>query len=447
MRHSFRNSAYSLILLVAGLLPAALFAQTFQGKISNLRAYDKTGINVFETSKSDSIPFDGVRLRIGGAFAQEFQGLKDQNSTTTGKIPGMPLYGITPGFNTAMANLFTDVQLADGIRLNLTVYLSTEHHNETWVKGGYLQFDKLPFKGEFWDRLMKHTTIKIGDMEINYGDDHFRRTDAGQAIYNPFTEGNIVDAFATETGGEVYYHKNAFFGMAGLTDGMIHGSIDSTTSTPQAGVIHKSPAIYGKLGFDKQVSDITRIRLSASYYHEGSSPSNDLYFGDRAGSGYFMVMEKPYVVPPSGEGVYEADAFSGRLNPGFSYKVDAMMLNGFVKFHGLELYGTLEHAQGKTSTETSSRQFNQYAANGVYRFGKDENLFVGLRYNSVTAELKGFASPVTINRTAASAGWFLTKNILMKGEYVTQSYLDFPVTDFRNSGKFDGYVVVATIGF
>ena len=46
---------------------------------------------------------------------------------------------------TAQANLFTDVQLADGIRMNVTTYLSTRHHNEAWVKGGYIQFDKLPF--------------------------------------------------------------------------------------------------------------------------------------------------------------------------------------------------------------------------------------------------------------------------------------------------------------
>jgi hypothetical protein len=445
MRPLFRNNAYIFIFLAATLLPASLLAQVLQGKISNLRPYDRTGINVFETPKSDTIPFDGVRLRIGGAFAQEFQGLKDENSV--GKSPGMSLYGITPGFNTAMANLYTDVQLADGIRLNLTVYLSTEHHNETWVKGGYLQFDKLPFKGQFWSDLMKNVTIKLGDMEINYGDEHFRRTDAGQAIYNPFIEGNIVDAYATETGGEVYYHKNSFFGMAGLTSGMIHGNVDSLSSTPQAGMIHKSPAIYGKLGFDRKFGNRTRLRLTASYYHEGSSPGNDLYFGDRAGSGYFMVMEKPYTVPPSGQSAYEADAFSGRLNPGFSYRVDAFMANAFVKVGGFELFGTLEHAQGRTSTETASRQFTQYAADGIYRFGRSENLFVGLRYNGVTSELKGLASPVTINRVAGSAGWFLTKNILLKGEYVTQKYLDFPVTDYRSGGKFDGYVIVATIGF
>jgi hypothetical protein len=160
-----------------------------------------------------------------------------------------------------------------------------------------------------------------------------------------------------------------------------------------------------------------------------------------------MVMEKPYTVPASGESAYESDAFSGRLNPGFGYKVDAMMVNGFAKVAGFELFGTFEHGQGRGTTETSDRQFNQYAVDGIYRFGHNENLFLGLRYNGVTAELKGISKPVTVNRFAAAGGWFLTKTVLLKAEYATQSYLDFPVSDYRRSGKFDGYVVAATIGF
>lgn len=429
----------------AGLLPAGLIAQTLQGRIANLRPYDQSGINQFETSKKDSIPFDGLRLRVGAGFTQEFQDLREQNNG--GETPANQLYKITPGFNQAMANLYTDFQLADGIRLNLTLYLSTRHHNETWVKGGYLQFDKLPFKGEFWDDLMKYTTIKIGQMEINYGDQHFRRSDGGHALYNPFIENYIVDAFATEIGGEVYVQKDGLFGMVGLTNGMLKASIDSLTYDAQNQPVRKSPAIYLKGGIDRKLADNIRLRFSASYYHEASSPSNDLYFGDRAGSNYWMVMEKPYTVPPSGESAYEADAFSGRLNPGFSDKVDALMLNGFAKLGGLEFFGTFEHAQGRTSTETSSRRMNQYAVDGIYRFGHKENLFLGLRYNGVSAELKGIAAPVTVNRLAAAGGWFLTKNILLKGEYATQSYLDFPATDYRSGGKFYGYVIAATIGF
>jgi hypothetical protein len=137
--------------------------------------YDQRGTNRFETSKQpDSIPFEGLRIRFGAGFTQQYQNLKHENTAINNTSAGTNrLYPLTPGFMTAMANLYTDVQLADGIRLNVTTYLSTRHHNEAWVKGGYIQFDQLPFKGQFWDNLMKYTTVKVGHMEINYGDQHF----------------------------------------------------------------------------------------------------------------------------------------------------------------------------------------------------------------------------------------------------------------------------------
>lgn len=444
MKRSFQNLAY-LFILLAGLTPSVVSAQALQGQIPYLRPYDKNGINVFETQKKDSVPFDGVKLRIGAGFTQEFQNLKEHN--WAGEFSSNGLYQVSPGFNQAEANLYTDFLLADGIHLNVSLYLSTRHHNETWVRGGYLQFDKLPFKGQIWSDIMKYTTIKIGQFEVNYGDAHFRRTDGGHALYNPFIENYIVEAFATEIGGEITVQKNGLFGMIGLTNGMLKASIDSVAKTVQNGMMRKNPALYAKIGIDKQLCDAVRVRLSASGYHIASSPSNDLYFGDRAGSSYWMVMEKPYVVPASGASAYEGDAWSGRLNPGFSTKVDAAMFNGFVKVLGLELFGTYEYGQGRATTEAVSRHFNQYAVDGVYRFGHKENLFVGARYNTVTAELRGINNAITVNRVAASAGWFLTKNVLLKGEYVTQSYNNFPVGDYRRGGKFDGYVVAATIGF
>jgi hypothetical protein len=445
MKQFIQNIAYTALILLAGLLPASLKAQLLQGQIPHLRPYDQSGINYFETSKKDSVPFDGIKFRIGAGFAQEFQSLKEQNWQGEGSNNG--LYRISPGFNQAMANLYTDFLLADGVHLNLTLYLSTRHHNETWVKGGYIQFDKLPLKGEIFDQIMKYTTIKIGQYEINYGDQHFRRTDGGNAIYNPFIENYIVDAFATEIGGEVTVQNKGLFGVVGLTNGMLKASVDSVVVTKANGQIRKNPAIYAKIGIDKKLADNLRVRLSLSGYHEASSPSNDLYFGDRAGSNYWMVMEKPYTVPASGESAYEGDGFSGRLNPGFGYKVDAMMLNGFVKLAGFEFFGTYEHAEGRSSSELHNRNMNQYAVDGLYRFGHKENLFVGARYNSVTVLLNGQPGYITVNRLAAAGGWFLTKNVLLKGEWVQQKYLDFPTTDYRSGGKFWGYVVSATVGF
>ena len=57
------------------------------------------------------------------------------------------------------------------------------------------------------------------------------------------------------------------------------------------------------------------------------------------------------------------------------------------------------------------------------------------------------AEEVSIDRKALSAGWFMTPNILVKGEYVQQNYNDFPSADIRNGGTFDGFVVEGVIAF
>ena len=455
-------------MMCIGLTPIVVMAQ--QPKIGNLRAYDQSGINVFEDSKADTVPFDGLKVRWGAGFTQQFQNLKDENpGALNNKVgsfannvstPGNKLKVITAGFQTAQANLFMDVQLADGIRLNVTSYLSAKHHNETWVKGGYIQFDKLPLKGKLFDDIMKVTTIKVGHFEVDYGDEHYRRSDGGQALYNPFMEGNIMDEYATEIGAEIYVKKNGLFGMFGLTNGMIKGNIDSlyTASNPD-GDLHKSPSILLKAGFDKKLSNDLRLRVSGSYYGNQSCGGNTLFGGDRTGSNYQFVMEENSANPSSTTGAGTPLAFSGRFNPGFGKKINAFMLNEFVKYKGFELFGTEEASSGRTAAETSSRNANQYSVEGLYRFGSAEKVFLGVRYNSVSAQLADSKSGtgagvityggnyVTINRLALAGGWFLTKSVLLKAEYVNQVYNDFPSADYRSTGKFYGYVVEAVVGF
>lgn len=436
------KNKFTLVAVLIAIISSYSFG--VQAQVSNLRPYDKSGINVFEAPKDSNAVFDKIKVRFGAGFTQSFQGLKHEN--TSGG-----LYKITPGFNTANANLFMDVQLSDGIRLNLTSYLSSRHHNETWVKGGYIQFDKLPFKGKLWEDIMSVTTIKIGHMEINYGDQHFRRSDGGQTIYNPFIENYIMDGFTTEIGGEVLVRKNALFGLIGVSNGMIKGNIDSLIATPQDANVHKSPAVYIKGGFDKQLNSDLRLRFAASYYSNNSSGGQTLYGGDRTGSNYFMVLEKVGAVNTT-------NAFSGRFNPGFTKKVNALQLNAFIKFQGLELFATYENAKGRSKTEVGSRGAEQMAIDGIYRFGKTENFFIGAKYNVVTAEMPNvppagttpaitYDNDVKIDRIAIAAGWFMTRNILLKGEYVSQKYKDFPTADFRSGGKFKGYVIQAVVGF
>lgn len=455
------NYAAQLLVIICSAVPLFSLAQNgdkeFYGRPSYWNPYDQRGINRFETSKAaDTLPFEGLRIRFGAGFTQQFQNLKHENKLAANNTTTNRLFPLQSGFMTAQANLVTDVQLADGIRLNVTTYLSGRRHTDTWVKGGYIQFDKLPFKGQFWNKLMDIATIKVGHMEINYGDQHFRRSDGGQTIQNPFMDNYIVDAFTTEIGGEVYLQKNGFFGMLGMTGGMIKGSVDSATkgtivvngvTTIIDANTRRNPSIILKGGYDKSLAERVRVRVSGSLYTNSSSAATGLtlYNGDRTGSNYQNVMEKV----PAGTAIpsYDAIPVSGRLNPGFTKKVTAVMLNGFLKMQGLEIFGTYETAKGRTKTETSDRNMTQLAGEAIYRFGKAENLYVGTRYNTVKVQLANIANDVKVNRFALAGGWFVTRNVLMKAEYVIQKYNDFPTTDYRSGGKFNGYVIEAVVGF
>ncbi len=402
--------------------------------LDNFRYPDQRGISQFEAPKDTLTPFDGVNVRIGGASTIQFQALDHKSTGKPLNSDGVPvgLIEIGDNFNLPTANLDLDVHLYDGVRMHLRTYLSSRHHPEPYVKGGYIQIDKLDFVSKgFMEDVMKDVRIKIGHMENNYGDAHFRRSDNAQAIYNPFVGNLIMDAFTTEVGAEVYYFKNGFLGMLGVTNGKLNQSVDKPGKT--------DPSFIAKLGYDNMINDDLRFRLTGSIYTTNKSANAYLYSADRAGSRYYLVMET--------EGATTAGNFtSGRFNPGLRNELTSFMINPFVKYQGLEFFGTYERASGKADAEPDTRSFNQYAAEVIYRFGNNENLYVGGRYNYVDGEMMG-GTDVDITRFNLAAGWFMTKNILAKFEYVNQKYGGFPVSDIRNGGKFDGVVFEAVISF
>jgi len=352
---------------------------------------------------------------------------------------------IEPAFNLATANLGVNALLADGIQVNLDVYLSSRRHNETWVKGGYVQVDDLSFLGvPAIDRAMDFLTFKVGHFEVNYGDAHFRRTDNGSALYNPFVGNYIMDAFTTEIGGEVYARYGGFLAMVGATNGLLNTSV---TEDPNG----RTFAYYGKLGVDRQLTDDLRVRLTASAYGNDDAGRSTLYGGDRAGSRYYLVLENT-------QATADANASSGLINPGFSEEIYAFQVNPFVKYRGLELFGVAERATGRSVQEAEDidRAWTQYAVDAVYRFLPREQAYVGARWNRVEGPLTGPAqngqittagNDVSITRYSIGAGWFTTRNMLLKVEYVRQSYDGFAPADIRYGGEFNGFMVEGAITF
>jgi len=407
-------------------------------EIQYYRPQDRRGLNVFESPKEEGAAYTGFKLNWGAAFTQQYQSLKHSNAaspklvTTAGvTTDANKLIEIGSGFNNAVANLYLNAQLARGIRVSLNSNLSSRHHNETWVNDGYLLIDASPFDVAALNTLMKYLTLQVGHFEVNYGDAHFRRTANGNAMYNPFVGNYVMDAYTTEIGAQAFVRANGWLGMFGVTGGEIRGQVTKPND--------RSLTYLTKVGYDKQVTPELRFRLTGSVYAKAKSVNNTLYTGDRAGSRYYDVMENT-------TSTETAQAWSGAIQPGFKSEVHAAVINPFIKYQGLELFGNIEQVKGRAVTEAADRTWRQNVGEVVYRLLNDQ-VYVGGRYNSAWGQLAGITGNVKVNRYQMGGGWFVTPNVLAKAEYVNQKYLDFPTTDIRSGGKFNGLMVEGVVGF
>jgi hypothetical protein len=459
----------TILFLVAALgLGGVANAQTSFGHMQNQISRDKNGINVFDVKK-DSVEFKGLSVDLGGAFNMDYQAMNsfnDQPATFVlpSKIVGYKLMNLENNFNLPAADMTIAAQLFDGVRVNLDIYLASRHHNETYARGGYLQIDKLDFiKKDFLAGIMKYSTIKIGQMENNFGDAHFRASDNGSTMRNAFVGNNIMHSFTTDLGMEIYYNRSGLVSMLGITNGNLNQGVQEVVypvGTPNPNTV-VSPTILAKLGYDKQIDQDLRVRITGSYYHNANLGNSNLYSSNRSGFGFAGVLNNN-AYTNNGVAVplnyNKTSTPEGTFNPGFKNWATSYMINPFVKFKGLELFGTIELASGGDKAGfDAKRTANQYAADLVYRFGKTEQFYIAGKYNTVSGKLSNAdANEVTVNRVESSIGWFMTKNILAKLAYASQNYEDYtqfvgnnPTGNANNfyGGKYKGFMFEAVISF
>ncbi|MEX0986157.1 MAG: hypothetical protein WD052_01680 [Bacteroidales bacterium] len=405
------------ILLVSALIMSAIsFAQTF------------------EADPLNNEDFEQVKVRVGADFAMQYQGLSHQADSL--------LIPLGTGLNLPTANFTIDAELAKGIKVNLTTYLSSRHHVEAWVKGGYLLMDELPFlNSEAVDKVMDYLTIKAGVMELNFGDAHFFRSDNGNVINNPFVGNYIMDAFTTAPAAEFMFRHEGIIAMAAITTGSLRPQLSSYSGFSGYTAYHAQEelAAYWKAGYDTEISDDIRVRATVSGYHSANNHFGSLYNGDRTGSRFYLVM-KPQT--GSADDVNPASGHNtGRWGPGFSDELNAFMFNVFAQVKGFELFGTYEMNSGTSPFGGAEFAFNQIGVHGLYRFGKTDQFYVGAKYNTVSN-----SADLSVNRIEAGAGWKLTENVLVKLDYVTQDYTNFISTYGENAG-FSGLMFEAAISF
>lgn len=367
----------------------------------------------FEKEQIDDQEFNNLKVKVGADFALQLQALDHEAS--------VELIDLKNNFNLPTANLNITADLAPGIQLFINNYMSSRHHNEAWVEGGYLTIDKMPFLPST-DNLMKYLTIKAGVMMPNYGDAHFYRSNNAAVINNPFVGNWIMDAYTTNPGLEVMYRNSGFLALVGTNNGRMNYG--------RGNDLGEDLVFNWKLAYDTDVTEDLKLRASLSGYHVGEGHSGStLWDGDRAGARYYNVMQTAEAT---------GDNFrSGRWGPGANQtEMNSYMANIFAQFHGLEVFGIYENMKGVRGG--NDQNFTQTALQAIYRLG---SFYVGTRLNKVDNN-----DGSTVSRTNIGGGWYMTDNVIVKLDHVTQKY-DGPAHGSIDGGKFNGLVLEAAISF
>lgn len=382
--------------------------------IAIMFAYSASAQN-FEPEKLKKEDFQEVKAKVGGDFAIQLQMLDHESPIAD------TLIDLKNNFNLPTANLHIMADLAPGMRVYINNYMSSRHHNEAWVEGGYLQIDYLPFLPAA-DAIMENFTIRAGVMNPNYGDAHFYRSNNADVLHNPFVGNWIMDNYTTNPGLDILYRNNGILALVGVNNGRVNYG--------RGNDLGEDLVFNWKLGYDKNINEDLRVRATLSGIHAGEGHSGIyLWDGDRAGARYYNVMQT----------IGASDNYrSGRWSPGSGQsEMNTYMFNAFFGFKGLEVFGIYENMKGLKYG--SDQHYTQSAIQALYHIG---DFYLGTRYNKVS---DNDGSDVT--RMNFGGGWYMVDNVLVKLDYVTQEYNGPAHSDVVNGGKFSGMVIEAAISF
>ena len=265
--------------------------------------------------------------------------------------------------------------------------------------------------------VFKVVDVKAGHFEIDYGDHRFRRSDNARVQRNHLIGNYVVDPKTVEIGLELVTEPRRFNLMVGVGNG---------------GTTEKFTKGTGLSFHSKVWADITEsLRASGSFYrvdHSGnkvkfSGSWGNLFSGHRSGGPYSAVLS--------------GGNSPGQITPGAGQKVTATQFDVTWNRGPLEIYGHYGWMQDAdlngSEAGTPKESWNYYTAESILRF--TPNLYSAIRYSGAKAErLNDLSSEGLIDRIQIGGGFWLTKNILAKVEYVHQGGRNFNGTDGNVGG-------------
>ena len=383
-----------------------------------------------------------INLYMGLQTAGRLQYLEENDVT----IRGTPTNDLEPAFQTAWGNLSFMAEIGDGdILVFADLYLSSRPHaSQTYGNEGYMLFRRIPGESDVSDFLndsiFRHVNIKAGHFEIDFGDAHYRKTDNAWTSRNPLVGNYLINPDVEEIGVEVFSKPHWPVGwLVGVTSG---------TTTENLNEGRGMAAVHGKLWWEP--NDDFRISASAYYVDHSDNPpsgagstSGRLFSSSRAGGVY--------------GGVWGGGNQPGDLTVGADELVTALQGDVTWSPGPWEFYGNLgwvEDADPNGSLPGEPTERWVYgAAEAVYFF--NQRTWLAGRYSFGQADdVKGADSDGRIHRIQAGGGYWLTRNVLVKGEYVYQFASGFDDAeglvagvDIGNDPSFNGVIMEVSFKF
>ena len=349
-----------------------------------------------------------IDLYMGLHAAGRFQYLEQQDVT----INGAEGIDLEPSFQTAWGDIAFMADVSDGaILVFFDLYLSSRPHpSTTYGNEGYMLFRRIPGESGVSDFLNKsifeHVNVKAGHFEIDFGDAHYRRSDNAWVSRNLLIGNYLVDPDVEEIGMEIFSKPHwPVKGLFGVTSG---------TTTENINEGRGLASVHGKIWVD--ATDDLRLSVSGYYVDHSDNPpsgagstSGRLYSSRRSGG--------PYA------GVWGGGNSPGDLTIGADELVTALQGDVTWMPRPWEFYGNVGWVEdadpnGSLSGKPTER-WTYGSVEAAYFF--DQRTYVAGRYSfALASDVKGEGSDGMINRGQVGGGYWLTRNTLVKAEYVYQ---------------------------
>jgi predicted porin len=331
-------------------------------------------------------------------------------------LKGNALAKVAPGFQNAFGDLGFIGKFGKNseITVVMDMYLSSRNHpSQTYGNEGYILMTGVPENLQslkFLEPILQKVNIKAGHMLVDFGDAAEHRSNNAITQKNPLIGNFVVDPNIVSIGMQVSSKPGRYGWLLGANNG-------TTTEDWNVG---RGFAYNGKAWF----YPVKGLRTSLSYIatdqsdnpnKSGGGSQMQMFTGNRSGERYAGVLgggQAPGNVFPQAGEKFSAAQFDVTYDTTSPLK----LYGHFGKTQDLDINGS---ADG-----TPAEKWTYYAADAKYFL--TPALYAAARYSgATTSELAGALSDGAVNRVQVGGGLWLTRNLLVKVEYVQQKYSDF----------------------